>query len=207
MLVVGLTGGIGSGKSSVASRLVDRGAVLIDADALVREVQSKEGPAFGPIVEAFGPEVVGSDGELDRQAIADVVFNDKDRMAVLTGITYPLIGQRMAEKLAENAETDNIVILDIPLLVESTRDPLYSEVIVVDTPEDVAVDRLVRFRGFTEADARARIANQASRADRLARASFVIDNSGSESDLDAEVDRCWAWLSELSAGGVVTPDS
>jgi dephospho-CoA kinase len=103
----------------------------------------------------------------------------------------------MAERLAEQAETDNIVILDIPLLVESTRDPLYSQVIVVDTPEDVAVARLVANRGFSEADARARIANQASREDRLARATFVIDNAGSEADLDAEVDRCWAWLQTL----------
>jgi dephospho-CoA kinase len=144
---------------------------------------------------------VGSDGELDRQAIADVVFKDKEAMAALTGITYPLIGQLMAERLAEQAETDNIVILDIPLLVESTRDPLYSEVIVVDTPEDVAVDRLVRFRGFSEADARARIANQASREDRLARASFVVSNAGDLAALDREVDRCWAWLQTLRSAG------
>jgi dephospho-CoA kinase len=197
MLVVGLTGGIGSGKSSVSSRLESRGAVLIDADALVREVQAKDGPAFAPIVDAFGPEVVGSDGELDRQAIADIVFNDKDRMAVLTGITYPHIGELMAKKLGENAETDNIVVLDIPLLVESTRDALHSHVIVVDCPEDVAVDRLVRFRGFTEADVRARIAAQASRQERLARADFVIDNSGTPEALDDEVARCWKWLTSL----------
>jgi dephospho-CoA kinase len=197
MLVVGLTGGIGSGKSSVSSRLADRGAVVIDADALVREVQNKDGPAFAPIVEKFGVGVVGTDGELDRQALADIVFNDKEAMAALTGITYPLIGERMASKLAEQAETDNIVILDIPLLVESTRDPLHSKVIVVDCPEEVAIERLVTFRGFTEADARARMAKQATREQRRAHADFVIDNSGSTADLDREVDRCWAWLETL----------
>ena len=194
---MGLTGGIGSGKSSVSARLVAKGAVLIDADALVREVQAKDGPAFAPIVEHFGPSVVGPDGELDRQAIADIVFQDKEQMAVLTGITYPLIGTRMAERLAEEAGTDHIVILDIPLLVESTRDPVHSHVIVVDCPEDVAVARLVEFRGFTEADARARIARQATREDRLAKADFVIDNAGTEADLDTEVARCWAWLQTL----------
>ena len=199
MLVIGLTGGIGSGKSSVSARLAARGAVVIDADALVREVQAPDGPAFAPIVEKFGPGVVAGDGTLDRQAIADIVFRDKEQMAVLTGITYPLIGERMAAKLAENAETDNIVILDIPLLVESTRDPMHSKVIVVDCPEDIAVARLVEFRGFSEADARARIAAQASREDRLAKADFVIDNSGSVDALDAEVDRCWGWLEGLRA--------
>jgi dephospho-CoA kinase len=197
MLVVGLTGGIGSGKSSVSSRLVDKGAVLIDADALVREVQAKGGAAFAPIVEHFGPGVVGADGELDRQALAGVVFKNKDEMAVLTGITYPFLGERMAERLAEESSTDHIVVLDIPLLVESTRESAAQYVIVVDCPEDVAVDRLVRLRGFSEADARARMATQASRQDRLARADFVIDNSGTEAALDAEADRCWTWLQTL----------
>ena len=177
--------------------MVDRGAVLIDADALVREVQAPDGPAFPAIVERFGPGVVGSDGSLDRQAVADIVFNDKEALKELNAIVHPLVGVRMAERLAEQAERDNIVILDIPLLVESTRDPLYQHVIVVDTPEDVAVDRLIRARGFTEADARARIANPASREDRLARASFVIDNSGDLAALDREVDRCWTWLQTL----------
>lgn len=118
-------------------------------------------------------------------------------MAVLTGITYPFIGERMAAKLAENAETDNIVVLDIPLLVESTRQPLHSKVIVVDCPEDVAVARLVEQRGFREDDARARIAAQVTRADRLAKADFVVDNAGDLAALDREVDRCWEWLQTL----------
>jgi len=196
--VVGLTGGIGSGKSSVSSRLVDRGAVLIDADALVREVQAKDGPAFGPIVDHFGADVVGPDGSLDRQALAAIVFKDKDQMAILTGITYPLLTERMAQKLAAEAETDHVVVLDIPLLVESTRESAAQHVIVVDCPEDVAVARLVQFRDFSEADARARIAAQASRQERLARADFVIDNSGDLAALDAEVDRCWTWLQTLA---------
>lgn len=160
-------------------------------------MQAKGGAAFSPIVEHFGESVVGPDGELDRQVIADIVFKDKAQMAVLTGITYPLIGTRMAERLAEEAETDHVVVLDIPLLVESTRDPLHQHVIVVDCPEDVAVARLVEFRGFSADDARARIATQASREDRLAKADFVIDNSGDLAALDAEVDRCWSWLQTL----------
>jgi dephospho-CoA kinase len=197
MLIVGLTGGIGSGKSSVSTRLTARGAVVIDADALVREVQAPDGPAFAPIVEKFGAGVVAADGSLDRQALADIVFNDAEQLKALNAITHPLVGAAMAAKLAEQAETDNIVILDIPLLVESTREPLYSKVIVVDCPVDTAVARLVEFRGFSEADARARIANQASREERLARADFVVDNSGTEADLDAEVAQCWEWLQSL----------
>ncbi|MBA3653651.1 MAG: dephospho-CoA kinase [Actinobacteria bacterium] len=197
MLVVGLTGGIGSGKSSVASRLVDRGAVLVDADALVREVQAPGGPAFTPIVERFGRGVVAPDGTLDRQAIADVVFGNTEELAALNAIVHPLVAAGMAERLGELAETDEIVILDIPLLVESSRQSAAQYVIVVDTPEDVAVARLVEHRGFTEADARARMKNQASRRARLDRASFVVDNSGTPADLDAEVARCWAWLQTL----------
>jgi dephospho-CoA kinase len=199
MLVVGLTGGIGSGKSSVSSRLAARGAVVIDADAITREVQAPDGPAFAPIVEKFGDGVVAADGTLDRQALADIVFKDKTRLVELQSIVWPLVGARTAERLAEEAATDHVVILDIPLLVESSREPAYSSVIVVDCPEDIAVSRLVEFRGFNEDDARARIGAQASRAERLARADFVIDNSGSVEDLDAEVARCWAWLSQLKA--------
>lgn len=116
---------------------------------------------------------------------------------MLTGITHPLVAARMAERMAEEAATDHIVILDIPLLVESSRDSGAQAVIVVDCPEDVAVERLVAGRGFAEPDARARMARQASREDRLARASFVIDNSGDLEHLDAEVARCWIWLKEL----------
>jgi dephospho-CoA kinase len=202
MLVVGLTGGIGSGKSTVASRLVELGCVLIDSDALVREVQAPDGPAFAPIVERFGPSVVAGDGTLDRQAIADVVFNNPEELAALQAIVWPLVGERSAAKLAAEAETDHTVILDIPLLVESSGKGSAGRaehVIVVDCPEDVAVERLVRDRGFSEADARARIGRQASREDRLARASFVIDNSGSRDDLEKEISRCWEWLMALRA--------
>ncbi len=192
--MVGLTGGIGSGKSSVSARLVALGAVLIDSDALVREVQGPGGPAFAPIVERFGPGVVAPDGTLDRQAIADIVFNDSEQLAALQAIVWPLVGERSAAKVAAEAETDHIVILDIPLLVESARNTAAQYVIVVDCPEDIAVQRLVCNRGFTESDARARMKHQASREARLARASFVIDNSGSVADLDAEVARCWTWL-------------
>jgi dephospho-CoA kinase len=173
------------------------GAVVIDADALVRELQAPDGAAFAPIVEHFGPTVVAADGTLDRQRIADLVFGNPEELTVLTGITHPLVAARMAERMAEEAATDHIVILDIPLLVESSRDSGAQAVIVVDCPEDVAVERLVAGRGFAEPDARARMARQASREDRLARASFVIDNSGDLEHLDAEVARCWIWLKEL----------
>jgi dephospho-CoA kinase len=202
MLVVGLTGGIGSGKSAVSARLASRGAVVIDADVVTREVQAPDGPAFAPIVERFGPGVVAADGTLDRQAIADIVFNDADSLTALTGIVHPMVGERMMSRLAAEAETDHIVILDVPLLVEgsssSKSGAAAQHVIVVDCPEDVAVDRLVRLRAFTEADARARMSAQASRQERLARADFVIDNSGSLDHLDSEVARCWTWLQSLT---------
>jgi dephospho-CoA kinase len=204
MLVVGLTGGIGSGKSSVSARLAGLGAVLIDADALVREVQAPDGAAFAPIVERFGEDVVAADGTLDRQALADKVFGNPDELKALNAIVHPLVGAAMAERMAAEAATDHIVILDIPLLVESSRDSGAQYVIVVDCPVEVAVARLVEHRGFTEADARARMAHQASREDRLARASFVIDNAGTLAQLDAEVTRCWTWLTSLPE---LTPES
>ena len=204
MLVVGLTGGIGSGKSTVSGLLVARGAVLIDADAIVREVQEPGTPVFQAIVERFGAGVVGADGRLDRQALADIVFNDPAALADLNGIVHPAVGVEIAQRLAAEAETDHVVVLDIPLLVEGGRHDV-AGVIVVDAPVEVAVQRLVAQRGMSEADARARIANQASREERLARADVVVDNAGSLEDLAAEVDKAWAWIEGLKAGGPVTP--
>ena len=196
MLVVGLTGGIGSGKSTVSALLAARGAVVIDADAIVREVQQPGTPVFDAIVERFGPGVVAADGTLDRQAVADIVFNDPGALADLNGIVHPAVGIEIATRLAAEAETDHVVVLDIPLLVEGGRHDV-AGVIVVDTPVDVAVRRLVEQRGMSEEDARARMANQASREERLARADVVVDNSGSLADLEAEVDTAWAWIESL----------
>ena len=200
MLTVGLTGGIGSGKSTVSARLARRGAVVIDADALTREVQRRGGAAFDAIVERFGPEVVGPDGELDRPAVAKIVFNDKAALKDLERIVHPAVGRLMAERLAAVAETDDVVVLDVPLMVESGREG-HAGLIVVDCPEDVAVARLVEHRGFTEADARARIAAQVSREDRLAKADYVVDNAGSLEDLERQMDDLWAWIEGLRDRG------
>lgn len=190
MLVLGLTGGIGSGKSTVSGLLEAKGAVIIDADRVVRELQQRGEPVFQAMVEAFGPGIVAPDGTLDRQAVADLVFGDDEKLKTLNGIVHPAVGVRMAEKLAALADTDRIVILDVPLLVEKGG---YDTVatIVVDVDPDVAVQRLVEHRGFTEADARARMARQASREDRLAIADVVIDNSGTVADLGPQIDGLW----------------
>ncbi len=196
MLVVGLTGGIGSGKSTVAALLADRGAVVVDADRLAREVVAPGTPGFAAVVGRFGPAVVAADGGLDRRALADMVFGDRAALADLNGIVHPAVRAAIDRRLAELAETDAVVVLEIPLLVESGRSYGESAVIVVDCPEDVAVRRLVEGRGMDEADARRRMAAQASRADRLAVADVVLDNSGSRADLERQVDELWPPLLE-----------
>jgi dephospho-CoA kinase len=198
VLLLGLTGGIGSGKSTVSDLLAQRGAVILDADAITREVQAPGGAAYGGIVERFGDAILAVDGTIDRPALAKIVFNDAAALAELNELTHPHVGLIMGERMAAEAETDHVVVLDIPLLVESNRrQAAMVGVIVVDAPLDVAVARVVRQRGMSESDARARIAAQASREERLARADFVIDNSGSMAHLRAEVDRCWEWISAL----------
>lgn len=198
MLVVGLTGGIGSGKSTVSSLLASRGAVIIDADAIVRELQAPGGEAYVAIVERFGAGVVAADGTLDRPALAALVFSDEAARADLNKLTHPLVGREMATRMAAQAETDNIVVLDIPLLAERGRGAYpVAGVIVVDCPVDVAVARLVEFRGFTEDDARARVAAQISREERRAIADVVIDNGGSIDQLEAQIDAVWTWLEDL----------
>lgn len=201
MLVVGLTGGIGSGKSTVSSLLAARGAVIIDADAIVRELQAPGGEAYVAMVERFGSGIVGPDGELDRPAIAALVFEDEAARLDLNKIVHPLVGREMATRMAAQAQTDNIVVLDIPLLAERGRGAYpVAGVIVVDCPVDVAVARLMEFRGFTEDDARARVAAQISREERRAIADVVIDNGGTLEQLEAQIDGVWAWLEELRAG-------
>jgi dephospho-CoA kinase len=196
MVLVGLTGGIGSGKSTVSALLAARGALVIDADAIVREVQASGTPVFAQIVERFGPDVVAADGSLDRQAVADLVFTDDAALADLNAIVHPAVGAEIARRLEEAAGTDRVVILDVPLLVESGRDDM-AALLVVDVDPEVAVARVVSQRGMREDDVRARIARQASREDRLARATDVIDNSGTLADLVARVDEVWARISAL----------
>lgn len=190
MRSVGLTGGIGSGKSTVSALLAKRGAVVIDADAITREVQAPGSPVLAAMVERFGPTILDDDGALIRQAVADIVFNDPAALADLNGIVHPAVTARMAERMAELADTDALVILDIPLLVEGGREGL-AGIIVVDVDPEVAVQRLVEHRGMREDDARARMARQASREERLTKADIVIDNSGTLADLEAAVADAW----------------
>jgi len=198
MLVVGLTGGIGAGKSTVSRLLTERGAVILDADLYAREVVEPGGPAYQGVVDRFGKEVLHDDGTLDRAGLAEIVFNDPAALADLNAIVHPAVGAVIAERLAEEASTDHVVILDVPLLVESGRSNT-AGTIVVDCPPEEALRRAVA-RGLPEEDVWRRMANQVSREDRLAKADFVVDNSGPESALSAEVDRAWTWIQSLKLG-------
>lgn len=198
MIVVGLTGGIGSGKSTVAALLAERGAVVIDADAIARQVVEPGGPAYQGVVDRFGPEVLADDGTIDRPALAGVVFADPDALADLNRLTWPAVGVVMQERLAAEEATDNLVVLDVPLLVEADRQrPELAGVLVVDAPPEVALERLVSDRGMDPDDARARMAAQASREERLARADFVVDNSGTRDDLRRRVEEALEWVEGL----------
>lgn len=190
MLRVGLTGGIGSGKSTVAGRLAEHGAIVIDSDVLAREVVEPGSPGFTGVVEAFGDRVVGPDGSLDRGALAKLVFGDAEARSRLNAIVHPLVGARAAELVAA-APPEAVLVHDIPLLVENGLGPGFHLVIVVDTPVDVRVERLVE-RGLTEDDARARIAAQATDEQRRAAADVWLDNSGWPEEVQAAVDALWA---------------
>lgn len=193
MKLFALTGGIGSGKSSVAARLEARGAVIVDSDKIVHDLQQPGMPVVQQMVERFGPSIVDEQGALIRPAVASIVFNDPDALKALNKIVHPAVRDETDRQTRANAE--HTVVQDIPLLVETIKGrPPYSGIIVVDVDPEVAVQRLVTSRGFAEADARARIAKQASRDDRLAIAGHVVDNGGTEADLDAAVERCWAWM-------------
>jgi dephospho-CoA kinase len=194
--LIGLTGGIGAGKSSVSAALARRGAVIVDADAIVRELQQPGTDVFAEMVERFGPGIVGPEGGLDRAAVAEVVFTDPEALADLGAIVHPRVHTEIERRVAEQVGSDNVVVLDIPLLAESGWPGLVAT-IVVDLDPEVAIQRLVTHRGFTEADARNRIGNQAAREDRLATADLVIDNHGDPEALEAEVDRAWAWIQDL----------
>ena len=195
MLVVGLTGGIGAGKSTVSRLLAERGAVVLDADLYAREVVEPGGPAYEALVERFGKDVLLADGHVDRPALAAIVFSDAAALADLNAIVHPAVGDVIAKRLAEESATDDLVILDVPLLVESGRSNT-AGTIVVDCPPEEALRRAVA-RGLPEDDVRRRMANQVSREERLAKADLVVDNSGPESALPAEIDKAWAWIESL----------
>jgi dephospho-CoA kinase len=193
VLRVGLTGGIGAGKSEVSARLAAQGAVVIDADAIAREVVEPGTEGLAKVVEAFGRGVLLPDGTLDRPRLGEIVFADPELRGRLNAIVHPRVGARMAE-LERAAGPGAIVVLDVPLIAESGRTDDYDLVVVVDAPPRVQVDRLVRRRGMTREQARARMEAQASREQRLAIADIVIDNSGSLAELDRQVGDLWAEL-------------
>ena len=186
---IGLTGGIGSGKSTVSALLAARGAVVIDADRIAREVVEPGTPGLAAVVEAFGADVLTADGSLDRPALAAIVFGDPEARKRLDGIVHPLVRARAAE-LAAAAPEDSVVVHDVPLLVETGQAGSYDLVLVVEAHPETRVSRLVR-RGLAAEDARARMAAQATDEQRRAVADVVLDNSGTEGELAAQVDRFW----------------
>jgi len=196
MILIGLTGGIGSGKSEVARQLIDRGAELLDADAIVRELQQPGGEVFTKMVELLGPEIVAASGELDRAVVAGKVFKDENLLKGLNAIIHPIVRRIMDERVESLRLTDQVVVLDIPLLVENPRKGL-DGVLVVDLDPEIAISRLVEQRNMKIEDARARIAKQASREQRLAIAGFVVDNSGDREALELQVTKAWSWIKSL----------
>jgi dephospho-CoA kinase len=207
VIEIGLTGGIGSGKSTVAALLVERGARLIDADAIVREVQAPGSPVLDQMAEQFGAHILRPDGSLDRAAVAAIAFADPEQLAALNAIVHPAVTNEMTARRQALADTDAVVLLDIPLLVESGYQGV-AGIIVVDVDPAIALHRLMTFRGFSEGDATSRMARQASRTDRLSVADFVVDNSGDRGDLDEQIEAAWTWITGLprpAPGGIVEP--
>jgi dephospho-CoA kinase len=194
--LIGLGGGIGSGKSTVSLLLAERGAVIVDADVIARKVVEPGQPALAAIVSRFGESVLKEDGTMDRPAVAAIVFHDKDALADLNAITHPAIGEEIAQQIAAHQQYDRVVILDAALLFDRVRAGMVGRM-VVDVEPEVAVGRLIEFRGFSEVDARARVASQMSRDERRTMADWVIDNSGDRSALQLEVARAWSWIESL----------
>jgi dephospho-CoA kinase len=190
---VGLTGGVASGKSTVSSILAELGAVVIDADLIAREVVARGTPGLDAVVVEFGPELLTPDGDLDRPAMGALVFGDPDARKRLEAIIHPLVHRRSAE-LEEQAGDDAVVVHDIPLLAEVGRAEGFDAVIVVDAPPELQVSRMVEDRGWTRADAESRIAAQATRDDRLAIATYVVDNTGTRDELREQVEEIYAAL-------------
>ncbi|MFP8944655.1 dephospho-CoA kinase [Streptomyces fenghuangensis] len=199
MLSVGLTGGIGAGKSEV-SRLLDAyGAVIVDADKIAREVVEPGTEGLAAVVAEFGEEVLAPDGSLDRPRLGSIVFGDAGKLKALNAIVHPLVGARSAE-LQRAAGEDAVVVHDVPLLTENGLAPLYDLVVVVDASPATQLDRLVRLRGMDEEDARDRMAAQATREQRLAVADIVIDNDGPLEKLEPQVAEVWRRLRERAGG-------
>ena len=205
MVEIAITGGIGSGKTTVAKLIVGRGAVLVDADQIVKDLQRPGGKVFDKIVEIYGNEILLGDGELDRQKIAEIVFNDERELSTLNDIVHPAVGEEMGIRRKEAIKQGNVVLVDIPLMVTPEGKlgreeyKLFDGIIVVDCKIETAVSRLVQQRGFDEKDARARIAKQATPKQRREFADFLIDNNGPEENLSKQIEKCWEWVHSLSA--------
>tara|TARA_B100000427_G_scaffold148757_1_gene123757 strand:+ start:790 stop:1413 length:624 start_codon:yes stop_codon:yes gene_type:complete len=200
-----ITGGIGSGKSTVSAALETRGAKLVDADEVVRELQRPNGEIFTNLVQEFGEIIINEDGQLNRQKLADIAFSDPADLEKLNKIVHPAVGKEMAKRRNAFIRQGYIVLVDIPLLVTSEGTLARKEYqdftgkIVIDCDEKIAVSRLVKFRGFREDDAWARIDKQASRKQRLEFADFVIDNNGDNDSLEVQIDSCWSWMTSLDS--------
>ncbi|MGW2413345.1 dephospho-CoA kinase [Streptomyces tubercidicus] len=193
MVKVGLTGGIGAGKSEVSRLLASYGAVIVDADKIAREVVEPGTPGLAAVVAEFGDDILAPDGTLDRPKLGGIVFADPDKLKALNAIVHPLVGARSAE-LEASAGPDAVVVHDVPLLTENGLAPLYDLVVVVDAAPQTQLDRLVRLRGMAEDEAKSRMAAQASREQRLAVADLVIDNDGPLEELEPQVRAVWERL-------------
>lgn len=200
MILVALTGGIGSGKSTVSALLAARGAVVVDADAIVRELQQPGTAMLARLAERFGPAIIRADGELDRPALAAIAFDDDDdddALRDLNAIVHPAVREEIARRVGAEAATDHVVVVDTPLLAVTTGHD-FRAVVAVDTEVETAVERLVSARGMAEADVRARIAKQITREERIAAADRVVDNDGDLAELEMQVDVLWTWMLELA---------
>jgi dephospho-CoA kinase len=204
MLKVGLTGGIGAGKSEVSSRLAGYGALVIDADQIAREVVEPGTPGLAQVVGLFGTGVLAPDGTLDRRRLGEIVFGDDELRAKLNSLIHPLVGARLRE-LEQGADADAILVEDVPLIAENDLADFYDLVVAVDVPPRLQEERLVRDRGMTPDQVAARMAAQASREQRLAIAGIVVDNSGSLAELDREVGELWAELSRRARSSPAQP--
>ena len=196
MILIGLTGGIGCGKSEVSRLLEKRGAVIVDADLIVRELQQPGGEIFLRMVEMFGEKVVATDGSLNRAAVANEVFKDADLLKKLNSLIHPVVRRVMNERVESHRATNSVVILDIPLLVENPREGL-DGVLVVDLDPQTAIERIVSQRNMSIDDAKARVSAQSTREQRLAIADHVVDNSGDRDALAIQVDVAWSWITSL----------
>ena len=195
MKLIGLTGAIGSGKSSVSALFERKGAIIIDGDGIAKQLQQKGSTTLQKMVDEFG-DILLESGELDRAKVAKLVFGDAEMLKRLNAIMHPAIGIEILRQIELNMTTDNVVVLDMPLLVENPRDGM-SGLVVVDVDPEVAIARLVQFRNMNEEDARRRMASQASREDRLKVADRIIDNSGDLGSLGSQVDDVWDWFATL----------